>query len=136
MKRRPRLNRNEVCYLQPMKKLVCLFLMLWLPISAGSAWAMSTQMQVSAAFDTADTAAMEMPCHDMAIENTDSAPEQVPGMKHNCSACGACFSVLAAGIPLLPHFSSAALTSRMALPADDQTVSQTYPPALRPPITS
>ena len=106
--------------------------MLWLPISASSAWAMSTQMQMNAIGGSTEMA-IDMPCHDMA--DSDTAPDE-PSIKHNCSACGACFTILATGSKPIVHFSSLALASRAALPADDQTVSQTYPPALRPPITS
>ena len=119
-----------------MKKLICLFLMLWLPISASSAWAMSTQMQVDAAFGSVEMARVDMPCHDMAMENTDSAPGHAPGMQHNCSACVACFSVFSADLSSPLHFTSTILTTRAILPTDGQTISQTYPPALRPPITS
>jgi len=136
MRRLPRLIRNDVCYLQPMKKLICLFLLLWLPISASSAWAMSTQMQVDAALGTVEPTSSEMPCHDMAIEHADTSPDQSSGVKHNCSACGACSFAFSANISLPLHFTIAALTSRAFLPANDQTVSQTYPPALRPPIAS
>ena len=107
--------------------------MLWLPVSASSAWAMSTQMQMNAAADATTEVAMDMPCHDMA--DNDTAPNE-PGIKHNCSACGACFTILATGMHLAAYFSSIALTSRAVMPAEDQTVSQTYPPALRPPIAS
>lgn len=110
--------------------------MLWLPISASSAWAMSMQMQVNAALDTPADTIMDMPCHDTASADIDSTLDHEPGTKHNCSACGACFTVLATGMPSAVYFSSAALTSLAGMPADDQTVSQTYPPALRPPIAS
>lgn len=130
----PKLNSDEVCYLQLMKKFICLFLMLWLPISASSAWAMSTQMQLGSASDTSAETIMDMPCHDM--DSHDSSAPDEPVIKHNCSACGACFTILAAGTPLLTYFNISTITSRVALPADDQTVSQTYPPALRPPIAS
>lgn len=119
-----------------MKKIICLLLMLWLPISASSALAMSMQMQVNAALETPTEAVMDMPCHDMAASYADAPLDHEPGLKHNCSACGACFTVLATGTPLAVYFSSAVMTSRAALPADDQIVSQTYPPALRPPIAS
>ncbi|HZV61514.1 MAG TPA: hypothetical protein VFF75_03785 [Methylophilaceae bacterium] len=119
-----------------MKKFICLFLMLWLPISANAAWAMSTQMQMNAASDATIEVAMEMPCHDMTDDNSGTNLNHEPGIKHNCSACGACFTVLATGTPLAVYFSSAVMTSRAALPADDQIVSPTYPPALRPPIAS
>lgn len=118
-----------------MKKLICLFLMLWLPISAGSAWAMSTQMQLGNAFDAAAETAMDMPCHDMEAHD-DPASDQEPASKHNCCVCGACFTILAIGTPSAVYFSSTIVTSRAALLADDQTISLTYPPALRPPIAS
>lgn len=135
MRRQPRLNRNEVCYLLSMKKLICLFLMLWLPISASSAWAMSTQMQLGENFDAPAETMVDMPCHDMATHDSP-ASEQEPGLKHNCTACGACFTILATGTPSVTYFSSTIVTSRAAPPANDQTISLTYPPALRPPIAS
>ena len=119
-----------------MKKFICLFLMLWLPISANAAWAMSTQMQMNTTLDTPTETVMDMPCHDMAADNSDTNLNHEPGIKHNCSACGACFTVLATGTALAVYFASAVLSSRAVLPADDQIVSQTYPPALKPPIAS
>ena len=118
-----------------MKKIICLFLMLWLPISASSAWAMSMQMQLSDAFDTPSETVMDMPCHDMGVHE-GPASDQESGLKHNCSACGACFTILATGTPSAAYFSSSIVTSRAALTADDRIVSLTYPPALRPPIAS
>ena len=93
-------------------------------------------MQVNAALDAQADTTMDMPCHDLAADGTDSTSNHEPGIKHNCSACGACFTILATGMHLAAYFSSIALTSRAAMPAEDQTVSQTYPPALRPPIAS
>lgn len=121
-----------------MRKIICLFLMLWLPISAGSAWAMSTQMQLDSAQGATSEPSADMPCHDMGMmsaDHTDSSDTE-HGMKHNCSACGACFSVFMAEAPKAAAFAFAAPSSQAALLADDLLVSQTYPPALRPPIAS
>jgi hypothetical protein len=119
-----------------MKKLICLFLVLWLPISAGSAWAMSTQMQVNAALDAPIETMMDMPCHDMAADNTDVDQGNTENIKHNCAACGACFSISIAGMPSLAVMTSLALTTRTAPVINNPLTSQIYPPALRPPIAS
>lgn len=119
-----------------MKKLVCLFLMLWLPLSAGSAWAMSTQMQVNAALDMAAETAMDMPCHDMDAAGDDQGKGNTHCLKHNCAACGACFSTSMAGAPAGTAFAFAARPTQVTPAADNLPVSQTYPPALRPPIAS
>ena len=123
-----------------MKKLLCLFLLLWLPLFSAAAAAMSMQMQLSAAPAQAE----HMPCHDVsttqAIPADHDAAQPCCGdhdTSHNCFACGVCAFSHASSHPT----DMAALT----LPAPDTSSpgylarvfsSQLYPPALKPPISA
>src|SRR3546814_6855179 len=132
MKSRRALNQNELCYLSAIRKIICLLLMLWLPIAASSAWAMSTQMQLGSALGMTTESNADMPCHDMgmmAADHTCSSSDTEHDMKHNCSACGACFSVFMVETPVAA-FAFATPSSQAAPLADDLLVSQIYPPAL------
>lgn len=126
-----------------MKKLLCLFLLVWLPLFSGAAAAMSMQMQLAALQTVAD----EMPCHE---SNTDLSHNPVAASgqadhsccddhetSHNCFACGVCAlihavaNVDAAGqlnLPVTaspaPHFFGRVFSSQL------------YPPALKPPISA
>lgn len=120
-----------------MKKLLCLFLLLWLPLFSAAAAAMSMQMQLSATPAQAEN----MPCHEASASPTADNAEQPccsdHDASHNCFACGVC---------AFSHASShlAAVISP-ALPAPDTSSpgylarvfsSQLYPPALKPPISA
>ena len=123
-----------------MKKLLCLFLLLWLPLFSAAAAAMDMQMQVIQTTPEAASAAVDaMPCHDEAAA-ADTAVQPCCGdqqTSHDCFACGVCaFShansyPAAIAAPALPHPVSAA-------PAylDRVFSSQLYPPALKPPISA
>ena len=140
-----------------MKKCVCLFLMLWLPVFTGSAWAMSSQMQLERLQDTtvkdtrAQTATMassEHPCHEMQADaNTvDQVDRSMPsGDKpshgkhcngHDCFACGVCIYATSYTAPTQQDIYTPSLSH--ANPEQAQTVfaSQGYPPALKPPISA
>jgi hypothetical protein len=135
-----------------MKRCICLFLMLWLPVFTGSAWAMSTQMQLERVQDTiAQTATMassEHRCHEMQADaNTvDQVDRSMPsGDKpshgkhcngHDCFACGVCISATSYTGPAQQDIHTPSLSH--ANPEQPQRVfaSQGYPPALKPPISA
>ena len=122
-----------------MKKLLCLFLLLWLPLFSAAAAAMSMQMQLSAAPAQSE----HMPCHE--ASTTQATPDHDAAQpccddhdaSHNCFACGVCAFSHASSHPT----DLAALT----LPVPDTSSpgylarvfsSQLYPPALKPPISA
>ena len=122
-----------------MKKLLCIFLMLWLPLFSAAAAAMSMQMQLTQT-ETVATQAEAMPCHDVAT-NTDTGVQQPccgdHETSHDCFACGVCAFSHASSYPALvaapafPHPVSAAPGY-----LDRVFFSQLYPPALKPPISA
>lgn len=126
-----------------MKRFICLFLMLWLPLFTGSAWAMSTQMQYdklqSAMEGSSQTA--ETPCHDMQHEadpvpasNEQSQHSHCTG--HNCFACGVCIYAGSFTMPTLQHVFTPLLSNAKPAQFDETFASQLYPPALKPPISA
>jgi len=119
-----------------MKKLLCLFLLLWLPLFSAAAAAMSMQMQLSATSASAE----QMPCHDASTSTSDNTKQPCCDDHHasrNCFVCGVCaFSNAARHLAAVPS---------LALPAPDTFAprnlvrifsSQLYPPALKPPISA
>jgi hypothetical protein len=140
-----------------MKRCICLFLMLWLPVFTGSAWAMSTQMQLERLQDsTPQLATMispEHPCHEMETDamttdriTTDRVDESAPSGNHysygkhcnghDCFACGVCISATSYTAPAQQDIHTPSLS--LANPEQPQRVfaSQGYPPALKPPISA
>lgn len=121
-----------------MKKLLCLFLLLWLPLFSAAAAAMDLQMQ---AMQTTPMAAQAdaMPCHNeaAAAETTAQPCCGDHQSSHSCLACGVCaFShagshLTAIAAPALPHPVSAAPGY-----LDRVFSSQLYPPLLKPPIST
>ncbi|MFM9913394.1 MAG: hypothetical protein ACKVN9_07670 [Methylophilaceae bacterium] len=116
-----------------MKRLICLFLILWLPLFTGAALAMGTQMQVANALQQLEKAPTS-PCHDM--QNMDS---QQPASKHcngSCFACGVCaFGFQAVSFMIISTFVAPLASAAPTLNLPDLAfISQLYPPALKPPI--
>ena len=118
-----------------MKKLLCLFLLLWLPLFSAAAAAMSMQMQLSAAPAQAE----HMPCHEASTTHHDAAQPCCDdhNASHNCFACGVCAFSHASSYPVG--------LAALALPVPDTSSpgylarvfsSQLYPPALKPPISA
>lgn len=126
-----------------MKRLICLFLMLWLPLFTGSAWAMSAQMQ----FDelqsvlAVSTQTAETPCHDMQHEAAPAPvnseqPQHTHCTGHSCFACSVCIYASSFAMPALQHVFSPLLSYAKPLQYDESFASQLYPPALKPPIAA
>lgn len=87
----------------------------------------------------------EMPCHHMAAEQADvdmhaghpAAGDHAPASHHGCTVCGFC--VISTGVAHLDAFPRIfPMTQSAATPlfVADPVHSQTYPPAIRPPIFS
>jgi len=114
-----------------MKKLICLFLMLWLPLFMASAWAMNMQMQLdSTAHDVVIT---HMSCHD----DTNQAQGNQAHKTHQCLACGICaLANASASFSTAPFLNLTAKLSSAPLPVNVVFSSQDYPPAYKPPISN
>ncbi|MEQ1598060.1 MAG: hypothetical protein ABL880_01710 [Methylotenera sp.] len=110
-----------------MKRLICLFLMLWFPLFMGSAWAMNMQMQLEKQ-QVQMSQKSSMSCH-------KSSGKSQQNQTHKCAVCGMCALVNGAAnfntAPVLnlafsqspaPQFFYVAFTS------------QDYPPSYKPPI--
>jgi len=103
---------------------------------------MSLQMALAeqAFTSTAQAQHDEMPCHHMADEHQDmhhSADHQAATSKHHCTVCGFC--MVTTGVAHIDAFPTAFLiaqSSAAPLFAADPVHSQTYPPAIKPPIFS
>ena len=124
-----------------MKRFICLFLMLWLPLFTGSAWAMSAQMQYDnlRAVMEAPSQNAEPSCHEMGHEAASVPVSKEPSPHahckgHNCFACGVCIYASSFAVPVLQHVSTPLLSHTKPFQYDVTFASQLYPPALKPPI--
>ncbi|HSH86577.1 MAG: hypothetical protein ACAH08_06530, partial [Methylophilus sp.] len=129
-----------------MKKRLCIFLICWLPCFVMAANVMAMQMLIAQtnpvsqeAHDTHTSHQMEamseMPCHEhQAPHESDSTASS---KAHHCDVCGFC--AISGGVA---HFHTAPdlafTTSRSVAPLfmAAPVHSQTYPPAIKPPIFS
>ena len=96
---------------------------------------MSVQMQLAQTMDAHMHAAMaEMPCHHDAMKHEPASQDAQP---HHCAVCGYC--VISSGAATL-HFSPTGFVAQARMPMPQfvslPVHSQTYPPAIRPPIFS
>lgn len=122
-----------------MKKLLSIFLLLWLPLFSAAAAAMDAQMQaMQMPASSVPAHADAMPCHDQTP--VDIAAQPCCGeheSDHDCFACGVCAfghagsHVTAIAAPAFPPPVSAAPGYPNQLFS-----SQLYPPALKPPISA
>jgi len=102
---------------------------------------MSLQMVLAeqASIITVQASLDEMPCHHMADEHQGmqhSADHQTT-VKHHCTVCGFCMVTTGvAHLDAFPTVSLIAQSSVAPLFAADPVHSQTYPPAIKPPIFS
>jgi hypothetical protein len=113
-----------------MKKLICLFLMLWLPLFMGSAWAMSMRMQLDNAGKTQVTKS-SMSCHEV----SDKTDKNRSTNSNQCAVCGMCALVNGtANFNTAPVLNFA--TSQFTAPQFFYVAftSQEYPPSYKPPI--
>jgi hypothetical protein len=128
-----------------MRKRLCLLLICWLPCFVMAANVMSFQMALAEQVIATNDQTQAMPCHHMAAHSTeadgpaghDSTGDHAPASHHACTVCGFC--VMSTGVARLDAFPRIAiLTQSAAVPlfAADPVHSQTYPPAIKPPIFS
>lgn len=126
-----------------MKKRLCIFLICWLPCLGMAANVMSMQMMLSQIVPVSqaiesdhDMQAMtEMPCHQHEADTTSG--ETAKPKAHHCDVCGFCaISSGVAHFPALSHLPLIALSSAEPLFLAAPVHSQTYPPAIKPPIFS
>lgn len=131
-----------------MRKRFCIFLICWLPCFVMAANVMALQMQLSQSMpptlppqtlqmDMQATMA-EMPCHHAAhAEHQPETSSDNDVQPHHCAVCGYC--VISSGVATLSFVPGTFVAqSLMAVPRflSLPVHSQTYPPAIRPPIFS
>jgi hypothetical protein len=129
-----------------MKKRLCIFLICWLPCFVMAANVMAMQMLIAQAnpvaqqaHDTHATHKMgamsEMPCHEHQAAHDSGTTTS--SKAHHCDVCGFCaISGGVAHFHVIPDL--AFTTSRSVAPlfVAAPVHSQTYPPAIKPPIFS
>ena len=124
-----------------MKKWICILLACWLPLFISAASAASMQMAIVNQSVTAGSEKniADMPCHQVVkdAQATSQRPsEQTPGNQHHvCAAC--VFCVITGSFANFSHDISvhpSALTSTQPIFFTPSFHSQTYPPAIKPPI--
>jgi hypothetical protein len=128
-----------------MKKRVCIFLICWLPCFVLAANVMSMQMLlaqtvpvsqgIEAGHASHDVQEMsEMPCHQHPAEHS---PDGIAPKTHHCDICGFCaVSSGVAHFHVLAHLPATAASTVAPLYLAAPVHSQTYPPAIKPPIFS
>lgn len=121
-----------------MKKMICIVLLAWLPLFVSAAGAASLQMTLdNHNINTHNSDSAEPACHQHSVvDQSKEAPNQLPkGHHHFCSACGFCavangFVHLAPQITVPPSHLSPIQPALFTIAVH----SQTYPPAIKPPI--
>ncbi|HWU67163.1 MAG TPA: hypothetical protein VNZ84_09135 [Methylophilus sp.] len=122
-----------------MRKRLCLFLICWFPCFVMAANVMSMQMALAqhALPNMVQVQSAEMPCHHMADashETQHTTEQHAPG-NHSCTVCGFCMvSTGVAHLDLFPSISIIVQSAAAPLYVADPVHSQTYPPAIKPPI--
>lgn len=124
-------------YLIFMKRILAIFLMLWLPLFMQSAWAMSTRMALAEAQNSVglqanlDAASEPMPCHGSAAKtDTQSSVHQ-----HHCTHCVACaIATASASFDNAPQLYLPDLTQEISTSAPALYLSVHLAPAIKPPI--
>jgi len=112
-----------------------------LPCFVMAANVMSLQMALAehALTSVAQAPSAEMPCHHMADDHQQMqhATDDHAPAKHHCTVCGFC--MVSTGVAHLETFPRVAIivqTAAAPLFEADPVHSQTYPPAIKPPIFS
>ena len=121
-----------------MKKLICVFLMVWLPLFMGSAWAMNMQMELQNQLPqvtTNSSVATDMPmnCHMNMMNSTSGKHSNQPHQK--CATCGICAVANAsASFNTVPNFDLPVTHSSAPYLLQVAFTSQDLPPTIKPPI--
>jgi hypothetical protein len=123
-----------------MKQRLCIFLICWLPCLGMAAHVMSMQMVLSQLQPLAahvHASASEMPCHQHATDAAETVSETSTPQPHHCDVCGFCaISSGVAHFHALPHLPLIASGSAAPLFVAAPVHSLSYPPAIKPPISS
>ncbi len=129
---------NFVCYLSwYMKRILTIFLVLWLPLFMQSAWAMSTHMALQGTRTTIDLKVhqdvVSESCHHYG-EKTDT--QQVTH-RHHCAHCLACaISMASASFDGAPRLYLPEPAQENASSVSAQYFSVHLPAAIKPPIST
>jgi len=122
-----------------MKRLICIFLMLWLPLFMGSASAMSMHMALeNQSTDLGllahSVAKVQGGCHDDA-EILPQTQSKSSNQKHQCFACGTCaLANSSASFDTIPVFDILSQTSMTPQYFNVAFYSLGHPPVIKPPI--
>jgi hypothetical protein len=129
-----------------MKKRLCIFLICWLPCFVMAANGMAMQMLLSQANPVSHQvheehtshvmdAKSEMPCHQHEAVHGSAKPSS--SKAHHCDVCGFCaISGGVAHFHVVPDLNLTVSRSAAPLFLAAPVHSQTYPPAIKPPIFS
>ena len=123
-----------------MKKLICLFLMFWLPLFMGSAWAMNMQMELqnqlpqSSNMASHTQASADMPQHCHMANN--KMPDKKTSQPHpKCAACGMCaIANASASFNTVPNFDLPKVSPHAPILFKVAFTSTDLPPNIKPPI--
>ena len=120
-----------------MRKAICLFLILWLPLFMGSAWAMNMQMELQNQLPQIAQQSQKM-AHNMATNM------QMPASCHmniasetnkKCPTCSMCaLAHASASFDTAPNFNVLSTTSLTPPYSAVAFYSQDLPPTIKPPI--
>jgi hypothetical protein len=119
-----------------MKKLICIFMMIWLPCFMVAANAMSMQMTLKNSLPhTAQIAEhVQMSCHEGLNHSKKSDSKNNPSSSHHCSFCAFCIVGSAIASTHKLKMSHIKTTNIQPTSFDVAFTSQDYPPAIKPPI--
>jgi hypothetical protein len=127
-------------YPNNMKKFICIFLAVWLPLFISAAGATSLQMTLANVDAQSQATTIEIPpCHQHMASSSEKTQQndETPSKQHHlCAVCGFC--VVTSGFASLTHafnLQTVTLTSPQPLSFVAVFHSQTYPPAIKPPIS-
>lgn len=119
-----------------MKKMICVFIISWLPCFMVAANAMGMQMALeNAQSRPAQTVEHEqMSCHESLNHSKTSDSKTTPSSNHNCTFCAFC--VVGSAIASTPKLKMTHFKTTNIQPTlfDVAFSSQDYPPAIKPPI--
>ena len=118
-----------------MKKLICLFLMSWLPFFMGSAWSMNMQMEFKDQLTHAsDLIQMPLHCH-MNMSQSQQSKKDIYKSEHPCTACVACAIVNAsASFNTVPNFNLPVISIITPPPLQVVFISVDLLPIIKPPM--
>ncbi len=120
-----------------MKKVICLFLMLWLPLFMGSAWAMNMQMELQNQLQQVTQQSQTMAHSMITITQMPASCHMSTASEPNkkCPTCSMCVLANAsASFDTAPNFHVLSTTSLTPPYSAVAFYSQDLPPTIKPPI--